>query len=174
MLKIGVLGAGHLGKIHLKLIKEISDYQLVGFYDLDDSKAISAERELGAKRFSDMNQLIDLADVVDIVTPTLSHFDCAMNAIKKSKHVFIEKPLAGTLEEAKKLIHLAEEANIKAMKDSSASTLSATSPTERSSYPDFSTSSLSSTTSSVSGSSGSTNGLHGWPSCSSSWPLPRM
>ena len=115
MLKIGVLGAGHLGKIHLKLIKEISDYQLVGFYDTDDSKAVFAEKEMGVKRFADITELIDNAEVVDIVTPTLSHFDCAVSAIKKSKHVFIEKPLTSTLEEAKKLIHLAEEADIKAM-----------------------------------------------------------
>jgi len=115
VLKIGVLGAGHLGKIHLKLIKEIKGYKLVGFYDTDDRKAIAAEKEFGAKRFSDIDLLIDEADVIDIVTPTISHFDCAVNAIKKSKHVFIEKPLASTLEEARKLIHLAEEADIKAM-----------------------------------------------------------
>ncbi len=115
MLKIGVLGAGHLGKVHLKLIREISDYRLVGFYDTDENKAIAAETQFGLKRFTDMNQLIDSSDVVDIVTPTLSHFDCALSAIKKSKHVFIEKPLASTLDEAKKLINLAEEADIKAM-----------------------------------------------------------
>ena len=114
-LKIGVLGAGHLGKIHLKLIKEISDYRLIGFYDPDDAKSLAAESELGATRFTDMEQLMDAADVIDIVTPTLSHFDCASKAIKKSKHVFIEKPLASALEEAKKLIHLAEEADVKAM-----------------------------------------------------------
>jgi len=114
VLKIGVLGAGHLGKIHLRLIKEISDYELVGFFDADDSQAISAEKELGVKRFADMNELIDNADVVDIVTPTLSHFDCAVSAIKKSKHVFIEKPLANTQDEARQLIQLAKEADIKA------------------------------------------------------------
>lgn len=115
MLKIGVLGAGHLGKIHLRLIKEISDYELVGFFDTDDAKALCAEQALGVRRFADMNELIDEADVVDIVTPTLSHFDCAASAIKMSKHVFIEKPLAGTLEEARQLIRLAREAGIKAM-----------------------------------------------------------
>lgn len=115
MLKIGVLGAGHLGKIHLKLIKQISDYELIGFYDPDDEKSAVAEKEYSVKRFADMDALIEQADVVDIVTPTLSHFDCAANAIKKKKHVFIEKPLASTLEEAKQLVQLARDANIKAM-----------------------------------------------------------
>jgi len=115
VLKIGVLGAGHLGRIHLRLIKEISDYELVGFYDRDDQKASSAEQELGVRRFAEMDELIAHADVVDIVTPTLSHFDCAATAIKKSKHVFIEKPLASTLDEARQLIRLAKEADVKAM-----------------------------------------------------------
>ncbi len=115
MLKIGVLGAGHLGKIHLKLIKEIGDYELVGFYDPDDKNAATAAGDLNVSRFTDMNELLEKSDVVDIVTPTLSHFDCAEKAIKKSKHVFIEKPLTSTLEEAKILIALTEEAGIKAM-----------------------------------------------------------
>lgn len=115
MLKIGVLGAGHLGKIHLKLIKQIGDYELVGFYDPDNEKSAAAEKEFGVKRFSSMDALIDQVDVVDVVTPTLSHFDCAAKAIKKSKHVFIEKPLTSTLEEAKELIDLATKAGIKAM-----------------------------------------------------------
>lgn len=115
MLKIGVLGAGHLGKIHLKLIKQISDYELVGFYDPDNEKSATVEKEFGVKRFSHMDALMDQVDVIDVVTPTLSHFDCAAKAIRKSKHVFIEKPLTSTLEEAKQLIDLANKAGIKAM-----------------------------------------------------------
>ena len=113
MIKIGVLGAGHLGKIHLKCIAQISDYELVGFYDPDEEKAIAVAEELGLKRFEDASSLIDESDVVDIVTPTISHFDCAVEAIKKSKHVFIEKPIAATPEEALKLINLAKEADVK-------------------------------------------------------------
>jgi len=113
MIKIGVLGAGHLGKIHLKCIAQISDYELVGFYDPDEEKAIAVAEELGLKRFEDASSLIDESDVVDIVTPTISHFDCAVEAVKKSKHVFIEKPIAATPEEALKLINLAKEADVK-------------------------------------------------------------
>jgi predicted dehydrogenase len=113
MLKIGVLGAGHLGKIHIKCIKQISDYELCGFYDPDDENAVKVEKEFGIKRFDSLSSLIDEVEVVDIVTPTVSHFECASEALKKTRHVFIEKPVVTTLEEARKLISLSEEAHIK-------------------------------------------------------------
>lgn len=113
MLKIGVLGAGHLGKIHIRCIKEISNYELCGFYDPDDENAEKVEKEFGIKRFETLSGLIDAVEVVDIVTPTVSHFECASEALKKSRHVFIEKPVVTTLDEARGLIALAEEANIK-------------------------------------------------------------
>jgi hypothetical protein len=115
MLKIGVLGAGHLGKIHLRCITELADtYDLVGFYDPDDKKAEEASAQFGLKRFPTMESLADAVDVVDIVTPTLSHFDCATMAIKRSRHIFIEKPLTNTVDEGKALISLVREANVKA------------------------------------------------------------
>ena len=113
MLKIGVLGAGHLGKIHIKCIKELKQYELVGFYDPDERTATDASQKLGVKKFSDMNELFDAVDVVDIVTPTLSHYTCASAAIRKSKHVFIEKPITNTIEEAKSLMSLSREADVK-------------------------------------------------------------
>jgi predicted dehydrogenase len=113
MLKIGVLGAGHLGKIHIKCIKEIKDYQLVGFNDPDDGNAMKVEKEFNIKRFLSHDELVDAVDVVDIVTPTVSHFECASAALRKFRHVFIEKPIVTTLEEAKELIKIAGEANVK-------------------------------------------------------------
>jgi predicted dehydrogenase len=113
MLKIGVLGAGHLGKIHIKCIKEISDYELVGFYDPDEHTARETAQKLAVKKYADMEELIDAVDVVDIVTPTLSHYSCASGAIRKSKHVFIEKPITNTIEEAKSLMSLSREADVK-------------------------------------------------------------
>ncbi|MAY83765.1 MAG: oxidoreductase [Flavobacteriales bacterium] len=113
MLKIGVLGAGHLGKIHIKLIKEIPAYELVGFYDPNPEAAAKVAEEFGVKAFDNIDDLIDEVEVVDIVTPTLSHFDCAVKAIRNSRHIFIEKPITNTVEEAKQLITLAEEANVK-------------------------------------------------------------
>ena len=112
MLKIGVLGAGHLGKIHLKLLSEIPEYELVGFFDPDEKTSAAAVKELGLQRFQSIESLIEAVQVVDIVTPTLSHYDCASRAIKKSRHVFIEKPITNTIEEAKSLMALAREADV--------------------------------------------------------------
>jgi len=113
MLKVGVLGAGHLGKIHIKLLKEIDAYELMGFYDPSEEQASKVAEELGVKAYSNIDELINDVDVVDIVTPTLSHFDCAVKAIRQSKHIFIEKPITNTVEEARKLISLSDEANVK-------------------------------------------------------------
>ena len=113
MLKIGVLGVGHLGRIHVKCIKMIEQYELVGFYDPSDENAELTTKEHGIKRFDDVQELIDSVDVIDIVTPTISHFDSAAKALKKFKHVFIEKPIVTTPEEARDLIDLASEANVK-------------------------------------------------------------
>lgn len=114
-LKIGVLGAGHLGKIHMKCILELPDvYQLVGFYDPSPENSRTAAEQFGCMAFHSMEALIEACDVVDIVTPTTSHFDCASAAIRKLRHIFIEKPVTETSDEARSLIKLAKEAGIKA------------------------------------------------------------
>lgn len=113
MVKIGVLGAGHLGSIHIKLIQQIENLELVGVYDPDPEKAQKAIDTFGAKVFTNMDELIDACDAIDIVTPTLSHFECAVKAIKKSKHIFVEKPLTNTVDEGRTLLQLASEAQIK-------------------------------------------------------------
>ncbi len=113
MLKIGVLGAGHLGKIHLRLLNQSEKYELVGFHDPDEINAKQVEAEFGYTHFENMDRLMDAVDVVDIVTPTLSHYQCAKKAINKGKHIFLEKPITNTLEEARELIRLAKEHNIK-------------------------------------------------------------
>ncbi len=113
MLKIGVLGAGHLGKIHIKCIREISDYELVGFYDPNVETATRVAEEFGLKNFDSLDSIIEAVDVVDIVTPTVSHFDCAAAALRKSRHVFIEKPIVTTPAEARELMKIAAEAGVK-------------------------------------------------------------
>ncbi|HNS17435.1 MAG TPA: Gfo/Idh/MocA family oxidoreductase [Bacteroidales bacterium] len=113
MLKIGVLGAGHLGKIHLKCIREIDKYDLLGFYDPDESNAKEVAGEFQVKPYMSLEELIAQSDVIDIVTPTVSHFQCASLALKQSKHVFIEKPVVTTPWEAMELIKIAREANVK-------------------------------------------------------------
>ncbi len=113
MLKIGVLGAGHLGKIHIKCILESEMLELVGFYDPDIENANKVKGEFGIKYFENIEDLIKVTDIIDIVTPTISHFDCATKALKGFKHVFIEKPVVTTPDEAKQLIALANEAEVK-------------------------------------------------------------
>ena len=113
MLKIGVLGAGHLGKIHLNCIRQIDKYNLVGFYDPADETARQVEAEMGLRCFDSLDALIDAVDVVDIVTPTVRHFECASKALQKRKHVFIEKPIVATPDEANALKKIADEAGVK-------------------------------------------------------------
>jgi predicted dehydrogenase len=113
MLKAGVLGAGHLGKIHLRLLNQSDKYELVGFYDADKTNAKKVEAEFGYTYFNTIDALIDAVDMVDIVTPTLSHYDCALKAISKSKHVFIEKPISKTVEEAEEIRRLLAEHDLR-------------------------------------------------------------
>ncbi len=113
MLKVGVLGAGHLGKIHLRLLNQSSKYELVGFYDPFEENANKVAKEFGYTKFNSIAELIAAVDVVDIVTPTLSHHDCALEVIKAGKHIFIEKPISNTVEEAEEIIALAKEYNVK-------------------------------------------------------------
>lgn len=113
MVKIGLFGVGHLGKIHGRLLNELSEqFEVVGFFDPSDEQAKEAESLFGIKRFTDMDELIQMVDAIDIVTPTLSHFEIASKAIRKSKHVFIEKPITQTNAEAEKLLKLATEAEV--------------------------------------------------------------
>lgn len=113
MLKVGVLGAGHLGKIHLRLLNQSDQYDLIGFYDADIINGKKVEAEFGYSYYDNINSLIDDVDVVDIVTPTLSHFNCAKKAMEKGKHVFIEKPITNTLQEAENLLVLEREYSVK-------------------------------------------------------------
>jgi len=113
MLKIGVLGAGHLGKIHLRLLNRSNKYELIGFYDPNTENAQKVAEEFGYKMFNSVEELIQNVDIVDIVTPTLSHYHCAIQAISNGKHIFLEKPIANTLEEAQEIIELAQKHNVK-------------------------------------------------------------
>ncbi|MBT8268836.1 MAG: Gfo/Idh/MocA family oxidoreductase [Bacteroidia bacterium] len=113
MLKAGVLGAGHLGKIHLRLLNLSDKYDLVGFYDADSENAKKVSDEFGYPYFESIEALIDAVDMVDIVTPTLSHYDCALKAIDKGKHIFIEKPITNTVEEAETIRKLLAENNLR-------------------------------------------------------------
>ena len=113
MLKVGVLGAGHLGKIHLKLLDKSKKYLLIGFYDPDIANSESVAKEFNYNYFEKLDDLIDAVDVIDIVTPTISHYNCAIKAISKGKHIFIEKPITNSLEEAEHIRLLVSENNLR-------------------------------------------------------------
>lgn len=113
MLKIGVVGAGHLGKIHIRILKQNNFADLAGFYDASEEVRNLVEEEFGVKAYDDLEELIDQVQLVDIVTPTVTHFDIAQLALRNFKHVFIEKPITSTVEESAKLIRLSTEANVK-------------------------------------------------------------
>jgi predicted dehydrogenase len=113
MLKAGVLGAGHLGKIHLRLLNQSTKYELVGFYDPNENHAKKVADEFGYRYFDSIETLIDAVDMVDIVTPTLSHYECAKQAIAKGKHIFIEKPITNTVEEAEHIRELLAKHSIR-------------------------------------------------------------
>ena len=113
MLKIGVFGVGHLGKFHLNNWREITGTELVGFYDPNDEVAKEVADKYQLPRFLNADVLIDACDVIDVVAPTNYHFELCEKAIKKGKHVFVEKPLANTMDEARQLVKLAAESGIK-------------------------------------------------------------
>lgn len=113
MLKVGVFGVGHLGKFHLNNWKEIEGIKLVGFFDPNNEHAKAVAEQYGLKRFLDEEKLIDACDIIDVIAPTDQHFSICMQAIRKGKHIFVEKPLAHTIQEGRDLVSMVREANIK-------------------------------------------------------------
>jgi predicted dehydrogenase len=113
MLKVGIFGVGHLGKFHLNNWKQISDVELIGFFDPNNDNAKAVEAEYGLKRYMDEAALIQASDIIDVVTPTHLHFPVCEMAIKMGKHVFVEKPMANTIEEGKAIMEMVKEAGVK-------------------------------------------------------------
>jgi len=109
MLKIGVLGAGHLGKIHIQLLKENNNiFDLIGFYDHNAETAQLVSEKFNVPAFPDAIQLIQAADAVLIVTPTNQHFEAALSVLQEGKHLFLEKPMVESSEEAKRLLEIVQ------------------------------------------------------------------
>jgi len=114
MLKAGLVGAGHLGKIHLRLLKQSEKYELIGFHDADKENGKKLEAEFGYRYFENFTELLNEIDMLDIVTPTLYHYDYALMAIENRKHFFIEKPVTQTLQQAEEIMYKCREFGIKA------------------------------------------------------------
>lgn len=113
MLKVGIFGVGHLGKFHLNNWKQIPDVELIGFFDPNNDNAKAVEAEYGLKRYMDEAALIQASDIIDVVTPTHLHFPVCEMAIKMGKHVFVEKPMANTIEEGKAIMEMVKESGVK-------------------------------------------------------------
>lgn len=113
MLKVGIFGVGHLGKFHISNWQKIKEAKLIGFFDPNEEAASEAIKQYQLTRYSSAEALIDACDAVDIVAPTTLHFELCEKAIRKSRHVFVEKPLANNMDQANKIVKLAREANVK-------------------------------------------------------------
>ena len=111
MIKVGVIGAGHLGKIHLNILNK-SDFELVGFYDTDVFNSEKLSQEKGFFFFKELHLLIEKIDAAVIVSPTTTHFEIAKECIDKGKHIFVEKPLTNDSNEAKVIETMAMEKGI--------------------------------------------------------------
>lgn len=113
MLKIGLFGVGHLGKFHLNNWKEIDGVDIIGFFDPNERTAKSVIEKYQIKRYLNADELMALCDAADIVAPTTSHYELCKMAVRMGKHVFVEKPMCNSMDEANELVKLVKEANIK-------------------------------------------------------------
>jgi predicted dehydrogenase len=112
-LNVGVIGVGHLGSLHTKMYAQTSLVNLVGVYDVDSQRAKKVAAEFGIKAFSTLDELLSQVEAVSIATATQSHYDVAMQVIKRGVHLLIEKPITATIEQAKALT---EQVEIKGLK----------------------------------------------------------
>lgn len=111
--RIGIFGVGHLGKIHLRCLREIPEFEIVGFYDTNIIHAQEVEAETGIRYFESPAALLEKVDAIDIVSTTSAHFHLAQTSISQKKHTFIEKPIVSTFEECKALYELALQEGVK-------------------------------------------------------------
>jgi len=110
--RVGVIGLGHLGSLHAKMFGEIPEAQLAAVYDTDAEKLREiAERE-GVVPCSTLEELLKSVEAVSIATPTSAHYVVAAEALKRGLHVFIEKPITTTTDEARTLIDAAKSKNL--------------------------------------------------------------
>ena len=112
-LAYGIIGVGHLGAIHAKVANQMASLDLVGVFDTDPARARMVAEQVGVSCFDTMEELLDRADAVSIVVPTVHHFEVATKALEHGCHIFLEKPITATVDEARKIVDLAREAGKK-------------------------------------------------------------
>lgn len=111
--KVGVIGVGHLGQSHARLLRQIQSADLVGVYDIDEKKSKTIANELNVRAFESLDQMIGDVDAASVVTPTSFHQEIARKLMDAGRHCFIEKPIASTVEEAAAICRLSKEKNVK-------------------------------------------------------------
>ncbi len=107
-LKIGVIGTGHLGKLHIKMLKQIDGCNLIGIYDSNKNAAKDAGEEYGVKVFDNLNELLEQINAVSISATTSAHYELAKKCLEKNIHVFVEKPITVTIPEAVEIVEIAK------------------------------------------------------------------
>ncbi len=112
-LKIGVIGTGHLGRLHIKLFKEVNNCKLFGIYDQDIERAKACGNEFGINVFQNPDELLNSVDAVSIVATTSAHYELCKKALEYGRHVFVEKPITATIKEAEEIVQLANEKKLK-------------------------------------------------------------
>jgi predicted dehydrogenase len=110
--KIGVVGTGHLGNLHTKMLAQISNVDLVGVFDADAAKAQKVASEHGTKAYASLEELLRDIQAVSIATSTTTHYDVACQALERGLHTFIEKPITETIDQAKSLVAHAEKKGV--------------------------------------------------------------
>ena len=112
MIKVGVVGVGHLGQHHTQKFKNIEDAELVGIYDINEQRAKEISKQLNTVSFNSYFELLSACEVIDIAATTTAHYELAKAALLVGKHIFIEKPITSELTQAKDLLKLASEKNL--------------------------------------------------------------
>ncbi len=112
-MRIGILGAGYMGKMHASIFKTFPDVVLKGIVGRDEFKVIEAAKSLETKAYTDPYDLIngDEVDAIDVCYPTAIHGEYVIAALNKGKHVFCETPLAYSAGEAEDMLKAAESNN---------------------------------------------------------------
>jgi len=111
-IKTGVIGAGYLGEFHIQQLQTISDIEFVGFVESNPDRASAIGEKYNAQLYKKQSNLIELCDAIIIATPTATHHAIANDALNKGCHVFIEKPITTTINEANELIKISEKNNL--------------------------------------------------------------
>ncbi|MDJ0817411.1 MAG: Gfo/Idh/MocA family oxidoreductase [Desulfobacterales bacterium] len=107
-IRVGVIGVGYLGQYHAEKYSQMDNVNLVGVADIDQARAEAIAARYDSRAFTDYRDLLCKVDAVSIVVPTESHFDVGLESLKRDVDVMIEKPMTTTLEQADKLIEIAE------------------------------------------------------------------